>query len=86
MGKKKGRWPALGSHGLSGLPLAGAAATGDRLEDLGGVAVLIVFDKVADVDEALVAGEALGSGVSGWCGMVRGVHWLTPLGRGPGVL
>jgi hypothetical protein len=55
MGKKKGRWSPLGSHGLSGLPLAGfAAAARDGLYDLYLAAVLL--DQVADVNDGVVAG------------------------------
>ena len=69
---------------LSGLPLAArAAATGDRLEDLGGVAVLIL-DEMADEDDALVADEALGSRVDGAVVFVVSIGSL-PLGRAPGV-
>jgi hypothetical protein len=39
---------------------------------------------VADVHDTPIAGEALGSGVGGWCGSLRGVHWVTPFGPGSG--
>ncbi len=80
-------WPALGSHVLSGAALAAcraAVAARDRLEDFGGLSGLVVLDKIPDIDEALVAGEALGSGVGGWCGILDGVHSDLQVCCGPG--
>ena len=52
-----------------------AVAARDRLEDFGGLSGLVVLDKIADVDEPLVAGEALGSFAAGsGCGILDSVH------------
>ncbi len=79
-------WPALGSHVLSGVALAAcraAVATGDRLEDFFCFSGLVILDKVADVDEPLVAGEALGGAGSG-CGILDSVHSDLQVCCGPG--
>jgi hypothetical protein len=64
-------WARLSGPGLS---VIGAAATGDGLEDLSLFAVL--FDHVADVDDALVAGARalFGGWVRVGCGRVLAVH------------
>ncbi len=82
--KKSGRRSPRRSHGLSGLPLAGfAAAAGNRLEDFFCFSGLVILDKVADVDEPLVAGEALGGAGSG-CGILDSVHSDLQVCCGPG--
>jgi hypothetical protein len=37
---------------------------------------------MADVDEPLVAGEALGGFAGGWWGILAGVHWVPSLWAG----
>jgi hypothetical protein len=52
---------------VPGVPRAAPAGDGQDNLDL---FVGVILDQMADVDHTLVAGEALGSGVGGWCGKV----------------